>query len=91
MSIDPFFPPASHLLEVSQVARILQVNPEFVRKLLRTGRLKGKLLGNRWRVEAIVLRTYIDTLPEDAKRMARPSTETRRESSVHPLPQAVNR
>ncbi len=80
-------PHPPHLYEVSEVARILKVNPEFVRQLLRTKRLQGKLLGNRWRVKADVLQAYIDALPdEDARRRPR-----RQDSLLHPVAQAANR
>lgn len=40
------------LLTVAQVSEQLKVNPETVRRWLRSGRLKGKLLGDRagWRI-----------------------------------------
>lgn len=40
------------LLTVQDVAARLKVNPETVRRWLRTGRMKGTLLGDRagWRI-----------------------------------------
>lgn len=42
------------LLTVQDVAARIKVNPETVRRWLRTGRMKGTLLGDRagWRVPA---------------------------------------
>ncbi|MBI3978269.1 MAG: helix-turn-helix domain-containing protein [Chloroflexi bacterium] len=52
------------LLTVAQVAERLQVNPETVRRWLRSGRLRGILLGDRagYRVGASELRRFVEEL-----------------------------
>jgi excisionase family DNA binding protein len=49
-------------LTVSQVAELLQVNPETVRRWLRSGELAGISLGNKagYRVAASDLRAFIE-------------------------------
>lgn len=48
------------LLEVSHVAHRLSASPEFVRRLIREGRLPAIRLGIRWRVDPRDLEAYID-------------------------------
>ncbi len=77
MPIDPFHLPMPRLLEVRKVAQILGLGDEEVRERLRDGELKGKKLGNRWRVDETVLRAYIDALPDhDQRETRRPAPPT---------------
>jgi excisionase family DNA binding protein len=50
------------LYTVAQVAERLQVNPETVRRWLRSGELRGRLLGDKagYRVEEGDLRNFIE-------------------------------
>jgi excisionase family DNA binding protein len=49
------------LLTVQDVATRLKVNPETVRRWLRSGRIKGTLLGDRagWRIPASEIRRFL--------------------------------
>lgn len=49
------------LIEVHTVARRLSVSDEFVRRLLRSRKLKAVRLGGRWRVDPHDLEAFIDT------------------------------
>lgn len=65
MPIDPFLTPlplpaTPHLLEVSHVAHRLSSSDEYVRRLIRAGKLKAIRLGTRWRVDPLVLQAFID-------------------------------
>jgi excisionase family DNA binding protein len=53
------------LLTVAQVAERLQVNPETVRRWLRTGRLRGVSLGHRggYRVSGAEYRRFLAEAP----------------------------
>jgi excisionase family DNA binding protein len=54
---------AERLLTVSQVAERMQVNPETVRRWLRSGRLRGSLPGGDkagWRISEADLQRFID-------------------------------
>jgi len=48
------------LLEVSQAAHRLKACDEFVRRLLREGKLAGIRLGKRWRVDPVDLEAFIE-------------------------------
>lgn len=67
------------LLEVSHVAHRLSASQEFVRRLIRDGRLAAIRIGTRWRVDPRDLETYIDACrtaqrrPDDDRRQARPA------------------
>ncbi len=94
MPFDPFFPQLPRLLQVWQVADVLGSGHEYVRRALRDGRLKGKRLGNRWRVDRADLDTFIAALPEgDVHRVSRGRDGPRRhdETTVHVFPDAVTR
>jgi excisionase family DNA binding protein len=63
MPLDPLYPLPSDiptLLEVGTVARQLKASPEFVRREIRKNQLPALQLGNRWRVDAVDLKAYID-------------------------------
>lgn len=47
-------------LEVAHVAHRLKVSPEFVRRLIRTGKLAAVPIGRRWRVSEAGLRAYLE-------------------------------
>ncbi len=49
-----------HLVEVNVVAHRLSVSPEYVRDLIRDGKLAGVRLGNRWRVDTRDVTAFID-------------------------------
>jgi len=49
------------MLTVSDVARILQVSEETVRRWLRGGTIAGIQFGNEWRVEQKNLQAFIDS------------------------------
>ena len=61
---EPFEPPAlgTHTMTVAEAARVLSLSIEQVRRLLRSGRLRGTALGGRagWRVS----RTDVDRLAQ---------------------------
>lgn len=59
MEPDPS-PHPPRLLEVSHVAHRLSASPEFVRRLIRQGKLPAIHLGTRWRVDPVDLQTFID-------------------------------
>lgn len=44
----------------SQVAEILHMHVDNVKRLLRSGEIKGIKLGNRWRVDSRDLLEYVD-------------------------------
>lgn len=56
------------LLEVSHVAHRLSASPEFVRRLIREGRLPAILLGIRWRIDPRDLEAYIEACRKAAVR-----------------------
>lgn len=63
MPLDPLALPivaVPHLLEVSHVAHRLSSSQEFVRKLIRDGKLAAIRLGTRWRVDPADLQAFID-------------------------------
>ena len=47
------------LLSVSEVAEILKVSNEFVRRLIRQGSIPGRKIGREWRVEESELLKYV--------------------------------
>lgn len=47
------------VLTVEEVAEILKVNIDTVRRLLRQGELPGVKVGRHWRVEREALRAYL--------------------------------
>lgn len=49
------------LLEVAHVAHRLGVSQEFVRRLLREGKLPAVRLGRRWRIDPDVLEAFINS------------------------------
>jgi excisionase family DNA binding protein len=51
----------THLLEVQHVAHRLNVGPEFVRRLIRSGDLPHIRVGKRYRVDARDLEVWIAT------------------------------
>lgn len=54
--------PLEPMLTVDQVAELLQVHPETVRRLLRRGELQGRRLGGTkvgWRIPAAAVRAYM--------------------------------
>ena len=64
MPIDPLHhlpavPALPHLLEVSHVAHRLSASQEFVRRLIRDGKLAAIRLGTRWRVDPADLQAFI--------------------------------
>lgn len=64
MSIDsspvPAVPTLQPLLEVAHVAHRLSASPEFVRRLLRDGKIAGIRFGKRWRIEPRDLQAFIE-------------------------------
>lgn len=52
---------ADELLTVQDVAKRLKVNPETVRRWLRSGSMKGTLLGDRagWRISSSEVNRYL--------------------------------
>lgn len=58
-------------MTVSEVAKQLAVNPETVRRWLRTGRLKGFSMGSDkagWRVRASDLADFVESLEQSTVR-----------------------
>jgi len=54
--------PLEPMLTVDQVAELLQVNPETVRRLLRRGELRGRRIGGTkagWRIAPAAVRAYM--------------------------------
>lgn len=50
------------VLTVEQVATLLQIHPESVRKLARAGRLRGSKLGTSgWRFTEDQIQAYLET------------------------------
>jgi len=52
-------PGALRLYSAEQVARILQVNPIAVRRMVRLGKLEGRRVGYQIRVSQAALEKYI--------------------------------
>jgi excisionase family DNA binding protein len=71
MPIDPLHLPAvsalPHLLEVSHVAHRLSSSQEYVRRLIRDGKLAAIRLGTRWRVDPLDLQAFIERQRHAAK------------------------
>jgi len=59
MPLDAFFSPP-RLLEVAHVAHRLSASQEFVRRLIREGKLKAIRIGRRWRIDPADLEAFID-------------------------------
>jgi excisionase family DNA binding protein len=59
MQLDHFLAPP-RLLEVAHVAHRLSASQEFVRRLIRDGKLKAVRLGKRWRVDPVDLEAFIN-------------------------------
>ena len=49
-----------NLLTVQQVAEMLQMNEEVIRRYLRDGRIKGFKVGRDWRVKEKDLEKFIN-------------------------------
>ena len=65
MPSDPLLTPLAlhgppRLLEVSHVAHRLSSSQEFVRRLIREGKLAAIRLGTRWRVDPLDLQAFLD-------------------------------
>ena len=60
MPLDPLLSPLPRLLEVQHVAHRLSASQEFVRRLIREGKLEAIRLGTRWRVDPAALQAFID-------------------------------
>jgi excisionase family DNA binding protein len=84
MRIEPLPVPAMPtmpLMEVDRVAYRMSVSPEFVRRLLRSGKLVGIRVGRMWRVDPREVQAYIERLRraasgaplEDRRRVLRES------------------
>lgn len=61
--------PLEPMLTVDQVAELLQVNPETVRRMLRRGELRGRRLGGTkagWRIPTAAVRAYMAGEPAGA-------------------------
>lgn len=67
MPSDPLAP-LPRLLEVHEVAYQLKSSQEFVRRLIRQGRLPAIRLSSHWRVDARDLEAYIDACRTAHKR-----------------------
>jgi len=50
------------LMTVNEVAELLKVQEETIRNWLRSGKLKGVKLGNRWRVTTNDLEKFLKEL-----------------------------
>ena len=48
------------LFTVEDVSKILKVNPEIVRRKVRTGQIKAYKVGKSWRFSADCLKNYLD-------------------------------
>lgn len=62
MESDPHARPIGlpRLLEVAHVAHRLSASQEYVRRLIRDGKLRAIRLGTRYRVDPVDLQTFID-------------------------------
>ena len=63
---------SDELMTVSQVAERVKVNPETVRRWLRSGQLRGTLLGDRagWRIPKAEVDAFLQRGPEQGKAAA---------------------
>ncbi len=71
--LDPLLPRVTPLLEVGHVAHRLNFSQDHVRELLRTHRLPGILIENRWRVDPEDLEAFIDARRTDRRRTDAPA------------------
>jgi excisionase family DNA binding protein len=73
MLLDQFLSPP-RLLEVAHVAHRLSASQEFVRRLIREGKLRAIRIGRRWRVDPADLEAFIDQqrTAGEPRRAARP-------------------
>jgi excisionase family DNA binding protein len=62
--------------EIAQVARLLSVSEEYVRRLIRKRRLKAIHLGRMWRVADTEVQRFLDETHEHTEEFleARPTT-----------------
>jgi len=58
--VPPPVPPVPGLLEVAHVAHRLSASQEYVRELIRKGRLPAIQIGRRYRVDPVDLKAFID-------------------------------
>ena len=63
------------------MARRLSRSQGYVRRLIRSGKLKALRDGGAWRVEALALDAYFERCRQDALNRIRPA-------AVHPFPRA---
>jgi len=57
---DPTVAGGRRLLEVSHVAHRLSASHEYVRRLIREGKLPAIRLGTRWRIDPLDLQAFLD-------------------------------
>jgi excisionase family DNA binding protein len=77
------------LLEVHEVAYALKSSQEFVRRLIRDGRLPAVRLGAHWRVDARDLEAYIDACRTAGRRPGDDRQQDRTAGLLHevePIP-----
>jgi len=70
MPLDPHALPCSdipHFVEVPYVARRLSVGDEFVRDLIRDGKLTAVQLGRRWRIDPADVQVLLEARRRRAK------------------------
>lgn len=49
-----------NIYTVEEVAEMLKLNPETVRRYLLSGKLKGIKLGKTWRIDSDALNEFLD-------------------------------
>ena len=55
-------------MTVSEAAASLRVSPRTIQHMLRAGKLPGRIIGNKWRVDVDALKRALDSV-EDAHRV----------------------
>lgn len=84
MPVELFAAPPPRLLEVAHVAHRLSVSDDFVRRLIRDGKLQAIRMGRRWRIDPVALEAFID-------RQRTAGYERRQFTPPAVFPQAVTR
>lgn len=56
---------SDHLLTLKEVAEVLRLSTRTVRKYMRQGEIKGKLIGKQWRFRRADLDAFFENAPSD--------------------------
>lgn len=66
------------MYNVDEAAHLLDTTDQAIRRLLRTGKLRGKKVSRRWHVSKQELKRYLQT-PDDPDHMTLPDHDRERE------------